>query len=128
MSPIAQAALRGGIPLVIMGGIGSALLFQGQAENGRATLAVAVISAAVAGTSVIYQIDRWSLRRQSILHFAIMAVTVLPALFLSGWFAIDTPAGGLLVISLFLFVGFVLWSSFYLIFRAINARPARASR
>lgn len=122
-----QAALRAGVPLVLMTGIGIALLAQGQESNGRSTIAVGVIVAAVGGSSVIYQIDRWSLFRQSIVHFAIMTVTVLPALFFSGWFPVGTPGGVVLVIGLFLLVGLVLWSIFYVIARAVDKR-ARSSR
>lgn len=122
-----QAALRAGVPLVIMTGIGIALLAQGQESNGRSTIAVGVIVAAVGGLSVIYQIERWSLLRQSIVHFAIMSVTVLPALFFSGWFPVDTPGRILLVVGLFLLTGVVLWSIFYLIARAID-KHARSSR
>lgn len=79
-----KATLLAGIPLLIMAAIGIALLAQDMPADGRATLALGVIIEAVAGAAVIYQIDRWSLRKRPLVHFAIMLVTVLPALLLSG--------------------------------------------
>lgn len=117
-----RATLRAGIPLLIMTVIGIALLAQDKAADGRATLAVGVIVASVAGASVIYQIDRWSLRRQSFVHFAVMSVTVLPALLLSGWFALEGVWGYLTVVGAFVSVGTVLWSIFYVIFAKLVRR------
>lgn len=119
-----RAVLLGGIPLVLMSAIGGFLFDDGQAEDGRSTLAVGVIIAAVSASSVIYQVDRWSLRRQSLTHLAVMVVTVLPALLLSGWFPLDTVGGALLVVAVFALVGMVLWLSLFLIMRFIERRQA----
>lgn len=117
-----KAMLLTGIPLVIMTAIGVALIVQGKLADGRSTLAIGVIVAAVAGASVVYQVERWSLRKQSLLHFGIMLVTVLPALFLSGWFLLDTAWGYVAVIGMFLIVGAVLWTVLYLIFTKLVPR------
>ncbi|HJG46371.1 DUF3021 domain-containing protein [Corynebacterium variabile] len=116
-----KAALLAGIPLVIMTAIGASLLIQGQTADGRSTLAVGVIVAAVSGGTVIYRIDRWSLPKQSLAHLALMAVTVLPALFLSGWFPLDSAAGVLAVVGIFAATGVVLWTAVYTTFRLISA-------
>ncbi|SJN36386.1 hypothetical protein FM104_09210 [Microbacterium esteraromaticum] len=122
-----KATLLSGIPLLIMTAIGIALIAQGKSADGRSTLAVGVIIAAVAGSSVIYQIGGWDLRRQSLAHFAIMLVTVLPALLLSGWFPLDSISGYFVVIAAFLAAGLVLWISFYLIFTKVVPRKADSS-
>lgn len=127
MRTIVRVALLAGIPLVIMTGIGLALLAQGQESNGRSTLAVGVIVAAVSASSVIYQIDRWTLRRQTAVHFAVMVVTVLPALFFSGWFALDSVGGVLAVIGTFLATGAILWALFYAIARVVERRSGRTT-
>ncbi|WP_368498752.1 DUF3021 domain-containing protein [Herbiconiux sp. A18JL235] len=111
-----RATLLAGIPLVVMSTIGVVLLAQGKTDDGRATLAVGVIVAATAGASVVYQVERWSLRTQTAVHFAIMLVTVLPALLLSGWFPLDTAWGYLAVVATFLATGLLLWIVFYVIF------------
>jgi len=123
-----RAVLLGGIPLVLMSAIGAFLLHDGHAADGRSTLAVGVIIAAVSASSVIYQVDRWSLTRQSITHLVVMLVTVLPALLLSGWFPVDTVGGVLLVVAVFALVGLVLWSSLFLIMRRVERRQAARLR
>ena len=120
-----KAALLTLIPLAIMTAIGLSLISQGDTSDGRGTVVVGVIIAAVMEASVIYQIERWSLRTQSLVHLGIMVVTVLPALLLSGWFPLDTLWGYLAVIGVFTAVGVVLWSVFYLISTRLEARRAR---
>ena len=119
-----KTALLSLIPLAIMTAIGLSLISQGDTSDGRATLTVGVIISAVMGASVIYQIEKWSLRTQSLVHFGIMVVTVLPALFLSGWFPLDTPWGYLAVIGVFAAVAIVLWSVLYLISTRLEASRA----
>lgn len=121
-----KAVLRAGIPLVIMTAIGVALLFQDKAADGRATLAVGVIVAAVAGASVIYDIAGWSLRKQSLVHLALMFVTVLPALLLSGWFPLDSAGDYVAVIGAFIAGGAILWALRYLVFGRLVPRMTAA--
>ncbi|ANU26228.1 DUF3021 family protein [Planococcus versutus] len=109
---IFQVLLRGGIPLVIMGGIALLLYLQGQYRDAESTFWVSLISFFVGATSVIYSIDRWSLTKQSIIHFCIMLVTVLPILLFSGWFEISTGFDVLKVFCVFLLSGIGLWSFF----------------
>lgn len=60
---VRAAIVRAGVPLLTMGGIGLALPSQDEVADGRSTLAVGVIVAAVAGASVLYEIDAWPLSR-----------------------------------------------------------------
>ncbi|KTR83716.1 hypothetical protein NS220_18920 [Microbacterium testaceum] len=125
MKILPAVLLRAGIPLVIMTAVGVALLVQGKTEDGRATLAVGVIAGAVSGASVVYQIATWSLRKQTLVHFALMTVTVLPALLLSGWFALDSIWGYIGVIATFLGAGILLWVFFFVLFTMVPARRSR---
>ncbi|WP_052129237.1 DUF3021 domain-containing protein [Clavibacter michiganensis] len=120
-----RAALLGGIPLVVMSAIGASLLAGGQTSDGRSTLAVGVIVAATAAGSLLYQVPGWGLPRQSVAHFALMLVTVLPALLLSGWFPVDTPGGVLAVVGIFLATGLALWTTLYLVMTAVERSRAR---
>lgn len=108
--------------MVIMTAIGLALFAQGKPEDARSTLAVGVIVGAVSGATVIYQVERWSLTKQSLVHFVLMAVTVLPALLLSGWFPLDSVGGYLAVVGIFLAVGALLWGVMYLIFTRLVSK------
>ncbi|HAY44040.1 MAG TPA: DUF3021 domain-containing protein [Micrococcaceae bacterium] len=122
MSPQRLGLILAGVPLIILGSIGVMLAVQGDSINARSTFAVGVIIAATNGASVVYQIERWTLRLQSLIHFGIMLCTVLPALYLSGWFVLNGPLDYLLIFGIFLISGAVLWTVFYLIFGIIQPR------
>jgi hypothetical protein len=122
-----RAALLGGIPLVLMSAIGAYLLAGGQTDDGRSTLAVGVIVASTSAGSLLYQVPGWGLPRQSVAHFALMLVTVLPALLLSGWFATDTAGGVIAVVGIFLVAGLVLWTTLFVVMTAVERRHARRS-
>ncbi|HJX78251.1 DUF3021 domain-containing protein [Glutamicibacter sp.] len=122
MSPQRLGLILAGVPLLLLGAIGVMLAVQGDSLNARSTFAVGVIIAATSGASMVYQIDRWTLRLQSLIHFGIMLCTVLPALYLSGWFVLDNPLDYLSVLGIFLITGAVLWTVLYLIFGIIQPR------
>lgn len=116
MRTIWKVLLATALPLLVMTAIGLALLAQGDETGGRGTLVTGVIVAALGGSSFIYRIDGWSLRKQSVAHFAIMLVTVLPALLLSGWFDLSSMTGWWVAITVFVLWGAGLWAVFYLVF------------
>lgn len=122
MAPQRLGLILAGVPLIIMGVIGTMLLIQGDATSARSTFAVGVIIAATGGASVIYQVERWKLRIQSLIHFAVMLCTVLPALYLGGWFTLNEPIDYFSVLGIFLVTGVVLWLVFYLIFGVIQPK------
>ena len=97
-----KAALRAAIPLAIALAFGLPPLLSGQTSTGRSALASGVIIAALVSGSLIYQVEKWSLPKQSLLHFGMMAVTVLPALLLSGWFPLNTTVDHLILLGSFL--------------------------
>ncbi|MCQ9367229.1 DUF3021 domain-containing protein [Brevibacterium sp. 50QC2O2] len=113
------------IPLGIMTAIGLYLLSQGEVADGRSVLCVGVIAGAVGGSAFIYQIERWSLLRQSLLHLGIMLVTVLPALLSTGWYDLGTAAGWWGAVVTFAIWGIGLWSILYCVFKLIDRRRAR---
>lgn len=99
----------GGIPLLVISGIAVALYFQQQYDDARSTVAAAVIVSAVLAASNLYLIRTWTLLRQSLVHFLLMVLTVLPALFLSGWFPTETPYDLAVIVGVFLIIGGFLW-------------------
>ena len=111
------AILRGIIPLIIMTIISIIMKYQGiDPFQVRGTFIVGIIIASVAAASVIYEIENWSLFKQSVIHFLIMLVTVLPLLYISGWYKLNSVLDYVKVFGIFLFVGIVLWSISYFIF------------
>src|SRR5690625_7746714 len=75
---ITKALLRGGIPLIIMGGIALLLYFQGKYADAKGTFIASLIAFFVGAATVMYNIDHWSFAKQSIVHFLIMLVTIYP--------------------------------------------------
>ena len=117
---IKTAILRGIIPLIIMTIISIIMKYQGiDPFQVRGTFIVGIIIASVAAASVIYEIENWSLFKQLVIHFLIMLVTVLPCLYISGWYKLNNVLDYVKVFGIFLFVGIVLCSIFYFIFGKI---------
>lgn len=117
---IKTAILRGIIPLIIMTIISIIMKYQGiDPFQVRGTFIVGIIIASVAAASVIYEIENWSLFKQSVIHFLIMLVTVLPCLYISGWYKLNNVLDYVKVFGIFLFVGIVLWTISYFIFGKI---------
>jgi len=118
-----SAVIRGAIPLAIMSTISLIMRWQGEdADQVRSTFIVGLIITAVAAATVIYDIEGWSLRKQSVVHLAIMAVTVLPLLLLSGWFSLNSSTDYFGVVGVFLLVGLVTWSVIAFIFSRMTQR------
>jgi uncharacterized membrane protein len=112
--------VRATIPLSIMLLLSAALEFgEHDHANARGALFAGLVFGFVAGFSVIYEVEKWSLLKQSIVHFACMVVTVLPCLFFSGWFRTETMADYLKIIGVFLLCGVVLWTICYVVFGKI---------
>ncbi|MET4004366.1 MULTISPECIES: DUF3021 domain-containing protein [Arthrobacter] len=122
MSTLHLGLILAGVPLVVLGVMGVALLAEGDSATARSTFAVGVIAAATGGTSVIYQVDRWKLSFQSAIHFVIMLFTVLPAMFLSGWFTLASPLAYLAVIGVFLAAGLLIWLVMFFVFGVILSK------
>lgn len=117
---IKKAFLRGIIPFAIMSLISFMLKFQQKDPyQVKSTFIVGIIIAVVCATSVIYDNEKWSLKKQSIIHFLIMLVTVLPCLYFSGWFPLNSTSDYLKVFSYFIICGLILWTIFYLLFTKI---------
>ena len=114
---IKKAIYRGMIPFVIMTSLAIFMRLQGtDIFQVKSTFLVAIIASSIASASVIYEIEKWSLFKQSIIHFIIMLFTVLPCLLFSGWYKLISIFDYLIVLGQFLLVGCFLWSIAYIIF------------
>lgn len=115
---LAKAAfIRGIIPFGIMTVISIIMHYQKiDSFQVRSTFLVGLIITSVAASSVIYEVENWSLFKQSGIHFLIMLLTVLPVLLISGWFPLNTVLDYLKVVGLFLITGVVMWIVSYVVF------------
>ncbi|EAF6118245.1 DUF3021 family protein [Listeria monocytogenes] len=85
----------------------------------QSTFITGIIITAVAAASVIYSIQSWSLFKQSIVHFLIMIVTVLPCLLVSDWFPKKNATDILKIFGIFLTAAIILWTTTYFVFSYI---------
>ncbi|MCD4978465.1 DUF3021 family protein [Enterococcus faecalis] len=100
-----------------MGGISGIMKLQNMSTfQIKSTFLTGVIISIVSATSIIYQVDHWSLMKQSGVHFLIMVLTVFPCLLISGWYPLNNLFDFFKILGIFLLVGIVLWSVFYFIF------------
>ena len=114
---------RGIIPFVTMTTLSIIMNYQGiDAFQVRSTFIVGLIITVVAAASVIYENDKWSIRKKTVVHFLIMLITVLPCLLVSGWFELNNPLDYLEVFGYFLLTGVVIFSVMYFLFTKIVNR------
>lgn len=85
--------------------------FIDDAVQSRGTTVSGLIVAITIAAIPIYNIDQWSLFKRSLVHFLVMALTVLPLLLYSEWFA------PLVAIAVFIAFGVVGWTIGYVIHR-----------
>ena len=110
---------RAGIVLVFMG---MGLYFQakkGMDSQFYSILAVTIISASIAGFNVIYDYDVWSVKKKIIVHTICMAITVLPALYISGWYDTTSIHGLFAILASFVIFGLVAVTIGYLVSKFI---------
>ena len=117
---VINALLRGGIPFIIMGGIALLLNYQEKYSDAKSTFFASLIVFFVGAATVIYNIDHWSLTKQSVVHFLIMLITVYPILLLSGWFTIASVFDALKVFLVFVLVGVILWIVMFILAKVIH--------
>lgn len=109
-----QLLLRGGLPFAIMLGIAKLLEHQGKQDNAHGTFVAAFIALFIGASSLIYDIDTWSLGTKIGVHFLVMLVTVYPTLLLSGWFRVDGFTDALKVFGYFVAGGAAILAVYFL--------------
>ena len=123
-----KSIIRGIIPFLIMTTLSIVMKCQGiDVFQVRSTFIVGLIITFLAATSVIYEYEKWSIRKQAIVHFLIMLGTVFPCLLISGWYELNNTLDYLKVFSNFLLTGVVLFCVMYFVFTKIVDRKKKFS-
>ena len=123
-----KSIIRGIIPFLIMTTLSIVMKCQGiDVFQVRSTFIVGLIITFLAATSVIYEYEKWSIRKQAIVHFLIMLGTVFPCLLISGWYELNNTLDYLKVFSNFLLTGIVLFCVMYFVFTKIVDRKKKSS-
>ncbi|MCR4899467.1 MAG: DUF3021 domain-containing protein [Treponema sp.] len=71
-----------------------------------------ILGTTFAAGSIIFEMDRWSLLLQTVVHFLITSVVMYFAGFLCGWFP-HTALSTLAWFGIFIVVYIIFWASFY---------------
>lgn len=110
MTLIKKSLLRGGIPFVIIEAFALALYLQGETSESKNLFFGGFVLLILGSTTVIYNIDQWSLTKQSAIHFSLMLVALFPIFLLSGWYPVTSLQDILQVFAIFLASGLVIWT------------------
>src|SRR5699024_10344878 len=97
------------IPFVVMSFISMILLLQEKNYQAKGTFITSLIILILGLSSFIYEIHTINLKQKTIIHFALMLVTIYPILLLSGWFKLYIFLDYLKVFGIFISFGIVFW-------------------
>lgn len=80
------------------------------------TVLCAVMGMGFAAASVIWELDSWSLAKQSGIYFAIISVIMLPIAYVTNWMK-HTALGVLSYVAIFVAIFIIVWLSQYLLWK-----------
>ena len=80
------------------------------------TVLCAIMGAGFAAASIIWELDSWSLAKQSGIYFMIISVIMLPIAYFTNWMK-HTVLGVLSSVAIFVAIFVVVWLSQYLLWK-----------
>ena len=80
------------------------------------TVLCAIMGAGFAAASIIWELDSWSLAKQSGIYFMIISVIMLPIAYFTNWMK-HTALGVLSYVAIFVAIFVVVWLSQYLLWK-----------
>ena len=80
------------------------------------TVLCAVMGVGFAAASVIWELDSWSLAKQSGIYFMIISVIMLPIAYVTNWMK-HTALGVLSYVAVFVAIFIIVWLSQYLLWK-----------
>ena len=80
------------------------------------TVLCAIMGAGFAAASVIWELDSWSLAKQSGIYFLIISIITLPVAYFANWMK-HSLAGVLSYVGIFTAIFVVVWISQYLLWK-----------
>lgn len=86
-----------------------------------------ILGTACAMGSVVFEVERWGITKQTILHFLIMSFSLLPVAYISNWME-QSLWGVLSYFGIFVGVYVVIWAVQYLIWRVAVRKIDRKIR
>ena len=80
------------------------------------TVLCAVMGVGFAAASVIWELDSWSLAKQSGIYFTIISASMLPIAYVTNWMK-HTALGVLSYVAIFVAIFIIVWLSQYLLWK-----------
>ena len=93
-------------------------LFIEDATQAKSTWVAGLIVAITIAAIPIYDINKWSLIKRSVVHFLVMAASVFPLILISGWYGVPIS------IAVFLLFGVAGWTVGYIVHRMQTKRKS----
>lgn len=75
-----------------------------------------ILGSVISAGSLIWEIEHWNIMKQTIVHFVLVSVTMLPVAYLAKWVA-ATPLSLLSYFGVFAGLYFLIWLGMYLVLR-----------
>lgn len=116
-----KGLIRGTLPFAFMLSMYAWNNFQGRAANAKVFLFYGFMALFLGLASIIYEVKQWSFRKQIIVHYLTMLVTVFPLLLLSGYYKTGSFGAVLHVFLLFNKVGIILFVTTFIISKVRNS-------
>ncbi|SEM23281.1 Protein of unknown function [Mesobacillus persicus] len=104
-----KGLIRGFIPLFFFLMISLWNKVQGLTETSNLFFFYGLIAFFLGVASVIYQVSKWSFKKQIFIHYIVMLITVFPTLLLSGFYPVTSVGDVLKVYLQFNQVGLILF-------------------
>jgi hypothetical protein len=116
-----KGLIRGTVPFAFMLSMYAWNDFQGRAADAKAFLFYGFMALFLGLASIIYEVKQWSFRKQIIVHYLMMVVTVFPLLLLSGYYKTGSFGAIFHVFLLFNKVGVILFVTTAIISKVRNS-------
>lgn len=89
------------------------------------TILTGILGLSFAASSTIWEMDEWSLTKQTAIYFTITAMTMFPIAYLTGWMD-HSLVGFIIYFGIFALIFMIIWFSQYMIYKrqiqAINEK------
>jgi len=116
-----KGLIRGTLSCAVMLSMYAWNNFQGNADDAKAFLFYGFMALFLGLASIIYEIKQWSFRKQIIVHYLTMLITVFPMLLLSGYYKTGSFGAIFHVFLQFNKVGVILFVTTALISKVRNS-------
>lgn len=80
------------------------------------TILAGLLGAVFSAASLIWEIDRWSIAKQTGIYFIVISAAMLPVAYINHWMQ-HTLAGFLIYLGIFLLIFMVVWISLFMFWK-----------